>query len=222
MNERRLALWVLVGLFAVISGVLVWSFFFKSVAFFETGKPPAIAVPETAAPLRPELRVTDQARGSSEPKALTIVEFADFSCLYCRASEPELVQVLSEYKDVRHIWRDMPIVSDSPAGMLAASAGRCAAEQGKFWDMHDALLSSPSLESRTISALAKNIGLNGNSFDECLASGKHAASIQQDIEIARENGLTGAPTFFIGKNVLTGYVTAADLRWAILKAKIGQ
>ncbi len=217
-----MALWVLVGLFALIAAVLVWSFFFKSVAFFETGKPPAFEAPKAMTPVRPEIRVTDQARGSSDPKALIIVEFADFSCLYCRASEPELVQVLYEYKDVRHIWRDMPIVSDSPAGMLAASAGRCAAEQGKFWDMHDALLFSPSLESSTISALAKNIGLNTNSFDECLASGKHAASIRQDIEIARENGLTGAPTFFIGKSVLTGYVTAADLRWAILKAKLGQ
>ena len=105
---------------------------------------------------------------------------------------------------------------------MAASAGRCAAEQNHFWEMHDALIVSPKLDTDTINQLAKNIGLNSGNFAECLASGKHVPSIQQDIEIAREHNLTGAPTFFIGKTVLTGYVTAADLRWAILKARLGQ
>jgi protein-disulfide isomerase len=223
MEDRRRALWILIALFGVLSALLIWSFAYRAATTFETGKPPAIPQPKLPDPIRPEIRSTDQARGSSDPKAVVIVEFADFSCLYCRASEPELRAVLTEDKNVRHIWRDMPVASDSPSGMLAASAGRCAAEQNRFWEMHDALMDASRLDTPTITTISRTIGLNSLTFDECLSSGRHVASIQQDIEIAREAGMTGAPTFFIGnKTVLTGYVTAADLRWAILKAKFGQ
>jgi protein-disulfide isomerase len=220
--DRRPALYLLLGLFALVSVLLVWSFIYRNAKTFETGKPPNL--PQVAAPVPtlPDIRATDPARGSADKNAVVITEFADFSCLYCRASEPELQSVLQENKDVRQVWRDMPVVSESPLGMLAASAGRCAGEQNHFWEMHNALMSSAKLDSDTINQLAKNLGLNASSFSDCLASGKHVASIQQDIEIAREHNLTGAPTFFIGKTVLTGYVTAADLRWAILKARLGQ
>jgi len=220
--DRRRALYLLLGLFALVSVLLVWSFIYRDTNTFETGKPPNLPTTPVEPPTLPDIRSTDPARGSADKNAVVITEFADFSCLYCRASEPEIQTVLLENKDVRQVWRDMPVVSESPTGMLAASAGRCAGEQGHFWEMHDALMSSTKLDSDTINQLAKNIGLNAANFADCLASGKHVASIQQDIEIARDHNLTGAPTFFIGKTVLTGYVTAADLRWAILKARLGQ
>lgn len=220
--DRRRALWVLLGLFALICVLLVWSFLYKDAKTYKAGEAPNLQTAQVTPPSLPDVRSTDPARGSADKNAVVITEFADFSCLYCRASEPELQTVLNENRDVRQVWRDMPVVSESPAGMLAASAGRCAGEQGHFWEMHDALMASQKLDSDSINQLAKNIGLNAANFADCLASGKHVASIQQDIEIAREHNLTGAPTFFIGKSVLTGYVTAADLRWAILKARLGQ
>jgi len=215
-------LWILLGLFGLLSVLLVWSFLYRDANTYESGNPPPLTQAPAPLPIKPDVRPDDPARGSADKNAVVITEFADYSCLYCRASEPEIQTVLRENKDVRQVWRDMPVVSESPAGMLAASAGRCANEQGHFWEMHDALMSSPQLDSPTINQLAKNIGLSTSAFSDCLASGKFVPSIQQDIEIAREHDLTGAPTFFIGKNVLTGYVTAADLRWAILKARLGQ
>jgi protein-disulfide isomerase len=222
MEDRRKILWVLVGLLGVLSVLLIWSEIFVKMNTFETGKPPAIAQKSAPTPTRPEIRSTDPARGSSDPDAVEIVEFADFSCPYCRASEQELEQVLLENKDgVRHVWRDMPIANDNPSGMLAAVAGRCANEQNRFWDMHALLIRSPSLALESIREMVKNIPINQLAFDTCLTSGRYTDAIRQDVEIEQSNGLTGAPTFFIGDQVLTGYVTAADLRWAILKAKLG-
>lgn len=222
MNDRRKILWLLIGLLGLLCVMLIWSEVFRAVNTFETGNPPPGEADALPAPTRPDIRPNDPARGSSDPKAVTIVEFADFSCFYCRASEPELRQVMLENKDsVRHVWRDLPVANENPAGVLAAVAGRCAAEQGKFWDMHDALMTSPSLTLEAIKDLGRSISLNQFSFEECLTSGRHVQDIQDDVVIAQEHGMTGAPTFFVGHQVLDGYVTAADLRWAIIKAKLG-
>lgn len=222
MNDRRKILWLLVGLLVLLCVLLVWSELFRRFNTFETGKPPPGVQQRLPDPKQPPIRPNDQARGSTDPKAVTIVEFADFSCVYCRASEPELRQVLLENKDsVRHVWRDMPVANENPAGMLAAVAGRCAAEQGRFWDLHAYLIASSSLTLESIKSMGKAINLGQAQFEECLASGRHAQDIRDDVVIAQDHGLTGAPTFFIGKQVLTGYVTAAELRWAVLKAKLG-
>ncbi|KAA0205702.1 hypothetical protein EDM68_04830 [Candidatus Uhrbacteria bacterium] len=221
-EHRRKILWLLVGLLGVLSVLLIWSEVFTRLNTFETGRPPAIAQKAPPAPKRPPSRPSDPARGSSDPEAVEIIEFADFSCVYCRASEPELRQVLVENKDsVRHIWRDMPVANENPSGMLAAVAGRCAGEQNKFWEMHELLMTSRSLTLDGIKDMGRALSLNQLAFEDCLNSGRHVQSIRDDVAIAQEYGLTGAPTFFIGKQVLTGYVTAADLRWAILKAKLG-
>lgn len=222
MEDRRKILWLLVGLLGLLSVLLIWSEVFRYMNTFETGKPPPIAREKPPEPKQPPLRPSDPARGSSDPSAVTIVEFADFSCVYCRASEQELRQVLLENKDsVRHVWRDMPVASENPSGMVAAVAGRCAAEQNRFWELHELLISSPSLTLDSVKEMGRTANLNQFAYEECLNSGRHVQSIQDDVAIAQEYGLTGAPTFFIGKQVLTGYVTAADLRWAILKAKLG-
>lgn len=222
MEDRRKFLWLLIALLILLCGLLVWSELFRNFNTFETGKPPPgvqLALPE---PTSPGVRPNDQARGSSDPGAATIVEFADFSCVYCRASEPELRQVLLENKgSVRHVWRDMPVASESPMGMLAAVAGRCAVEQGRFWELHDLMISSPSLTLDSIKGMGRSLNLGQLAFEDCLTSGRHVQDIQDDVAIAQDHGMTGAPTFFIGKQVLTGYVTAADLRWALLKAKLG-
>ncbi len=222
MEDRRKILWLLVGLLGVLAVLLVWSEVYSLVNTFETGKPPPMAITQAPTPTQPAIRASDPARGSSDPKAVVIVEFADFSCVYCRASEQELRQVLLENKDsVRHVWRDMPVASDNPSGMVAAVAGRCAAEQNRFWEVHELLISSPSLTLDSVKEMGRTAGLNPFAYEECLNSGRHVQSIQDDVAIAQEHGMTGAPTFFIGEQVLTGYVTAADLRWALLKAKLG-
>ena len=167
----------------------------------------------------PPLRDTDPARGSTDKEAITIVEFADFTCVYCRAVESEIIKVLNQNPEVGHVWRDMPIASDTPDAMIASVAGRCAEDQGKFWDMHGLLLESQKINLEEVKKMAKSLKLNQTEFESCMASSKHVTDIQADIQIARDHNITSAPTLFIGDQVISGYAPASEIRWAVLRAK---
>lgn len=189
---------------------------------FKAGTRPSFAPTAVVTkPKLPPIRSTDPARGSTSTDAIVIVEFADFSCSYCRATEPELKAILENYPSaIRHVWRDMPVASDRPDGILAASAGRCANDQGMFWEMHDEMLKLPSISIGSLQDAANRLDLDVPAFNTCLQSGRYVADIQADIQIAKDHGLSGAPTFFIGDQVLTGYVKAGEFQWALLKARL--
>lgn len=222
MDDRQRYLWLFLGGFAVISFLLAWSVIYRSVSTFQAGTRPANAPQvQTVIPELPPIRSSDPIRGSTSTKAIVIVEFADFTCTYCRASEMELKAILDMYpKEIRHVWRDMPVVSDRPDAILASSAGRCAQDQGKFWEMHDALLKLGAVDIAALHNTATNLKLDVSSFDTCVQSGRHIVEIQNDIQVAKDHGLTGAPTFFIGNQVLSGYVKAGEFQWALLKERI--
>src|SRR5205085_997458 len=91
---------------------------------------------------RPKIEVAaDPSRLRGNPNApVTIVEFSDFQCPYCRAAEPTIKEVLDKYKDkVRFSYRDYPLKQIHPHAEQAAEAARCAGEQGKYWEYHDLL-----------------------------------------------------------------------------------
>lgn len=222
MDDRHRLLWLFLGAFTVVSLLLAWSMIFRTVSTFQAGTRPAYT-PESAQTktVLPPLRPTDPERGATSTNAITIVEFADYTCTYCRASEPELKAILDAYPDsVRHIWRDMPVTSDRPDAILAASAGRCANDQGMFWPMHDALLKMTTIDLGSLQDAASTLRMDVPSFNTCIQSGRHSIDIQNDIQIAKDHGLTGAPTFFIGDQAYTGYIKSGEFQWAILKARI--
>ncbi len=222
MDDRKHLLWLLLGLFAVVTILLAWSMIHRSLNTFRSGTAPSntptIVAPE---PKQPPIRATDPARGASSTSAITIMEFADFTCQYCRATEPEIQSLLAAYPDqLRIVWRDLPITSDRPDAMLAATAGRCANEQGRFWEMHDQLFQMTSIDLTSLQDAASQIKLQTGPFMSCLQSGRYVADIQADIELAKSHNLQGAPTFFVGGSVLSGYVKATELQWAMFKARI--
>lgn len=216
-RNRLLVLFLVV--FGVVVGLLVWKFVFDATAFFKPGTRAAIELPGREPPRQPPIRPTDPSRGSENPEAPTIVEFADFTCQYCRASEPGLVDFLRANPNVKHVWRDLPVVSDRPDAILAASAARCAQEQGRFWDMHNALMNASTLTLENVQEIGRTLRLDSTSFNTCVTSGKYVTAIQDDINLALQHGITSAPTFFIGNQVIEGYADAGDFRWAFLKAR---
>jgi protein-disulfide isomerase len=136
---------------------------------------------------------------------VTIVEFGDFQCPFCRAAENSLEEVRQKYGDqIRLVYMDFPLSFHSHA-MDAARAGRCAADQDKFWPLHDALfLDQKKLEPNDLKQTAAKLGLDSNKFNSCLASDKHDASIRKDIAEGNKLGVTGTPTFFINGRELMG------------------
>jgi protein-disulfide isomerase len=136
---------------------------------------------------------------------VTIVEFSDFHCPFCKRAEDTIAQVLSRYGDrVRLVWRDYPIDKLHPQARQAHEAARCAADQGKFWPYQKALFAGPPRQPDQLPAVAQETGLDVASFKECVASGKHRAAVQKDVEEARRLDVTGTPTFFINGRVLSG------------------
>jgi protein-disulfide isomerase len=136
---------------------------------------------------------------------VTIVEFSDFHCPFCQRAEDTVAQVLSRYGDrVRLVWRDYPIDSLHPQARKAHEAARCAADQGKFWPYQKALFAGPPKPPDQLPAVARDTGLDTASFTACVASGKHEAAVQKDVEEGKRLEVTGTPTFFINGRVLTG------------------
>ncbi|MGH9704667.1 MAG: thioredoxin domain-containing protein [Candidatus Acidiferrales bacterium] len=137
---------------------------------------------------------------------VTIVEFEDFQCPYCKAVQPTLKQILSHYGDrVRLVYVDYPLESLHPAAFQAHQAARCAGEQDKFWEYHDLLFkNAPAANAEQLDAYAKQAGMDMAAFKACLSSGKYQSAIQKDEEQGNKLGVEGTPAFFINGRMITG------------------
>jgi len=156
-------------------------------------------------PPRIEVR-SDPARVLGNRKApVTIVEFSDYQCPYCRQVEATLKQVLAKYGDkVNLAYRDFPLTSIHPQAVIAAVASRCALEQGKFWEYHDQLLTVSKLEKDDLIGYARNLKLDDKQFQSCLTSEKYKTDIEKDEQEGRKAGVNGTPGFFINGLSLSG------------------
>jgi protein-disulfide isomerase len=137
---------------------------------------------------------------------VTIVEFSDFHCPFCKQVVSTLAKLESQYGDkVKLAFRDFPIDSLHPGASQAHEAARCADEQGKFWAYHDKLFASPLKSSPEIfKGFAKEVGLEPVAFETCLSRGKHQAAIKKDIDDEQRLGVAGTPAFFINGRLFTG------------------
>jgi protein-disulfide isomerase/DNA-directed RNA polymerase subunit F len=137
---------------------------------------------------------------------VTIVEFSDFHCQYCKQVQTSLAQLLSRYSDkVKLVYRNFPIDSLHPGARKAAQAAQCAKDQGKFWAYHDKLYASePDASPEKLKAFAEEVGLDLSGFEGCLSSGKYQAIVEKDIEEITRLGVTGTPAFFINGRLLSG------------------
>jgi len=155
-----------------------------------------------------EPKVDVKAEGPSKGPAdapVTIVEFSDFECPYCsRAAQTVDKIVENNAGKVRLVFRSYPLPFHKNA-KKASEAALCANEQGKFWQMHDALFANQQkLEIADLKATAKTLGLDSAAFDACLDSGKFAAQIDADLKAGEKAGVEGTPAFFINGRFVAG------------------
>ena len=131
------------------------------------------------------------------------MEFADYQCPFCRKfytnTLPDIKKQYIDTGKVRFVLRDLPLGFHSKA-RPAAKAAHCAGEQGKFWEMHDALFEGGGkLSRKDFVRYAEAIGVDDFPFQECLASGRHKESIDRDITDAGKASINGTPGFVLGK-----------------------
>jgi protein-disulfide isomerase len=155
-------------------------------------------------PPKVDVAAIGPAKGS--PTApVTIVEFSDFECFFCRRAVPMLQTLLESYgNSVRIVFRDFPMDSH-PAARVAAEAARCANDQGKFWEYHDLLFANQGkFAVDALKGYAQQLSLDGGQFAACLSSGKHKEAVQRDVEDGRRAAVQGTPTFFINGRAVVG------------------
>ena len=162
-----------------------------------------------AGPARAKLDLSGFQMLGSKDAPVTLVEFTDYQCPYCRQFH---VTVFSELKKnyidtgkVRFYSRDLPLDQIHPNAVRAAQAGRCAAAQGQFWKMRDLMGASPDkLDLDNLVAEAATLQLDTAAFRTCVASQKYKEAVQTDVLEAMKIGAEATPTFVLGKSTPQG------------------
>jgi predicted DsbA family dithiol-disulfide isomerase len=138
--------------------------------------------------------------------AITIIEFADFQCPYCREAQRVLKQVLKTYElEVRLVFKHLPLDIHSQA-FNAARAAFCAGKQGHFWEYQDALFASSDLEANTLQKTASALKLDLPKFETCLTSEDSRDAVTKDKREAARWGINGTPTFLINGKMIQGAI----------------
>jgi len=154
----------------------------------------AESIVDLAVPVHPD---RDHVRGPCDAD-LTLVEYADFECPYCGQAEPIIRELLTDFGDIRYVWRHLPLRDVHPHAQFAAEAAEVAARQGAFWAMHDLLLDHQgSLLTSDLVGYAEQLGLDVTRFTSDLRAHAGAARVTQDIASADLSGVSGTPTFFL-------------------------
>jgi protein-disulfide isomerase len=165
-------------------------------------------------PERTEIATAGHPTRGPAAAPITIVEFSDFECPFCGGLFPTLEAVEKNYRNqVRIVYRQFPLRKIHPRAEKAAEAALCAAEQGRFWEMHDSLFGhQEDLSVDALKARAAELKLNTAAFNACLDSGKQMAAIDKDIAEGMQAGVTGTPTLFINGRKMVGNQPYAKIR----------
>ena len=154
-------------------------------------------------PSHADIKSGGHSRGPANAQ-VTLVEFGDFQCPSCGAYHPLVKEILNRYPDkVRLEFHHFPLVDLHPNAMMAAMAAEAAGEQGRYWEMHDALFENqgawaPSRNAEAVFlTLANRIGLNLNPFMQQLRSPAIQSRILQDVTLGNNVKIRETPTFFI-------------------------
>jgi protein-disulfide isomerase len=144
-----------------------------------------------------------------EDAPITIIEFSDYECPYCRRWHQEVLPLLiEEYPDqVRLVYRDFPLTSIHSNAIPAAVAANCAGEQEAeaYWAYSERLFSMDlGLGAEAYQEYAEEIGLDTDAFAECLESNRYEDEVLADFEFASQLGIRSTPTFFINGIALVG------------------
>jgi len=211
---KRSHFYAVVTVMAFVAGVLlgyvVWGFApagTNSVAAGQAGGP-VVEAPVEAQPefVRYEVASEGYYGIGPEDAPIVIVEFSDYQCPFCKRWHDEVYQsLLNEYPgQIRLVYRHLPLTSIHPDAFPAAEAAMCAGEQNAYWPFHEKLFSSTSLGSSVYVQYAQDLGLDMNSFDECVAENRYQDAVQSDLDFAVNMGVRSTPTFFINGLAVVG------------------
>ncbi|HSB40890.1 MAG TPA: thioredoxin domain-containing protein [Methylomirabilota bacterium] len=151
--------------------------------------------------------------------AVTIVEWSDYECPYCKRAQEVLRRLQVEFPDtLRLVFKDFPLRSH-PGAIPAASAARCAGAQGRYWEYHDLLFAAqPDFARDQLIGYARRLGLDVEPFRQCLDDGRFLDAVRADQREGMQAGVRATPTFFINQRKIEGALPLEEFRAAVEQA----
>ncbi|MDH3240040.1 MAG: DsbA family protein [Alphaproteobacteria bacterium] len=171
--------------------------------------------------LKATLRTTGGLPTLGNPGAdVTVVEFFDYRCPYCKQALGELQRLVSEDKNVRLVFREFPILG--PDSLVASRAAIAAREQGKYLEMHRALMShTGALDEKKVMEIAEGHGVDITRLRADMEKPQVMAKIKESLALAGRLGIEATPTLIIGDEVHAGYAEIAILKDLVGRARAG-
>lgn len=148
---------------------------------------------------------------------VTLVEFTDYACTYCRQSVADVDALIKANPELRVVIRELPILSEGSAE--AARMGFAAAEQGKYAAFHHAMFMAGRADSASIDAAARMAGVDLAQARKAMADPRYEAEIERNVELARKLGFNGTPSWVVGEEIHGGAVGREVLAEAIAKVR---
>jgi protein-disulfide isomerase len=159
------------------------------------------------AAFRAEVDVTGAPVRGAAAAPVTIVEYSDFHCPFCRRVQPTLNTLLDKYKgQVRLVYKHLPLDSLHPQARRVSEAAWCAGQQDRFWQFHDTVYADTSSDASdaTLTRYATAAGLDTARFTSCLAGPEARAAVQRDVAQGEALGLNSTPGFFVNGREVRG------------------
>ena len=183
---------------------------------------PLVAQVPLGGSVRVQVDASDDPALGAPGAPVTIVEFCDFQCPSCAQLSGTLRQVANDFKgDVRVVFRDFPLDSH-PDADRAAEAASCAAEQGRYWQMHDVLFANRAdLSDSALRRYAQQVGADRDRFMTCFNSGRYQNEWRQDRADGHAYGVTATPTFFVNGLAVEGTPTYDELA-GLVRQELGR
>jgi protein-disulfide isomerase len=185
-------------------GYLVWGMNIGEAVAAEPQAQPAVQIPEQVQ--RFDVPVDDDYIYGPEDAPITIVEFSDYECPYCKRWYDQVwLRLREEYPDeIRLVYRDLPLPGH-PNAIPSAEAANCAGEQDKYWQFHDLLFSDKyGLNAQAYLDYAGELGLDMEAFRQCVEERRYKEEVEADLAWASQLGVSSTPTFFINGIPLVG------------------
>jgi protein-disulfide isomerase len=152
--------------------------------------------------------------------AVTLVEYGDYECPYCRAAVPIVLELQELLGDrIRYVFRHFPLTASHPHAQQAAEVAEAAAVQGRFFEMHAALFANQeALENEHLLRYAEDLGLDIAQISRELGAHSHAGRVREDFESGLSSGARGTPTFYLDEIRYDGIIGVRQLLSAIQEA----
>jgi protein-disulfide isomerase len=171
-------------------------------------------------PVRGELETVFPGAVLGNPNGtVTLVEFTDYACSYCRQSVADVNALIAANPDLKVVIREYPILSAESAD--AARMALAAAQQGKYAAFHDAMFAAGQLTPATIEAAATQAGVNLATARQAIAAGQFEQQLQNNVYLAQSLGLNGTPSWIVGDRALNGALGREVIGRAIAEAREG-